>query len=310
MADSRNVQGKPLSTNGPLWNRTLGLRILTAAVLIPLVVWAAYALSVRSFLIVWGAVVLAAAWEWGALAGIRNRIGRGVFVGLVLAAQILAWYWPELLNWLADLTDWQGVLSLVLALDYIAFPTVAAWLVLGFFLRTWPDKLVGRPWPQGAQIFVAWFVLFTAWLMMARLRANFGNASILYLLFLIWIADTSAYFIGKKWGRTPLVPAISPGKTMAGVYGALLVCAVFAGVIGYMVELKAKLVVDFVMLSVIAVLVSICGDLLISLYKRWAGVKDSGKLLPGHGGLLDRIDSLLASSVVLYAGFLGRRLFW
>ncbi len=293
-----------------LWNNTLMLRVLTAVVLIPVVLGAVYMLSVKGFLIAWGVVILAAAWEWSRLAGIANPIGRGMFVTMVFAAQLLAWYLPKLLGWLAGLLDWPELMRTVLVLDHIVWPTVLFWLLLGFAFRTWPERLVKKPWPKALQVLVAWFVLVTAWLLAGRLRANFGNASIMYLLFLIWIADTTAYFIGKKWGRTPLVTAISPGKTMEGVYGAVFASAAFAAAVGYFMEFDTKLILDFTMLSLIAVLVSICGDLLVSLYKRWSGVKDSGRLLPGHGGLLDRIDSLLAASAILYAGFLGRELFW
>ncbi|HEB78226.1 MAG TPA: phosphatidate cytidylyltransferase [Methylothermaceae bacterium] len=294
-----------------IWNRNLALRVATAAVLIPVVLAGVYFLSVKAFLIAWGFIILAAAWEWSLLAGIRKPAGRLVFVALVFAFQLLAWYWPKLIGWLAELVDWPGLMKAVLALDHFVWPTLLFWLVFGFFLRTWPERLVKKPWPKGAKIFVAWFVLCSAWLITARLRANFGNASIIYLLFLVWIADTAAYFAGRKWGKTPLAPAISPGKTLEGVYGAVLASGLFAAVIAYfMLEFGAKEVIDFVMLALIAVLVSICGDLLVSLYKRWAGVKDSGRLLPGHGGLLDRIDSLLAAGCVLYAGFFGREILW
>ncbi len=300
-----------IPSRASFWNQTLWLRVATAAVLIPIVLWAAYALSVKGFVIAWGVVILLAAWEWSALTGAQSLIGRAGFVLGVLACQLLAWYWPKLINHLAALLHWDELTVLVVwGLDYIVFPSVLAWLVLGFFLRTWPDRLAANPWPRAVQIVVAWFVLLSAWLLMSRLRANFGNASILYLLFLVWIADTSAFFVGKKWGQTKLVPTISPGKTLEGVYGAMLASALYAGAVGYLIELRPKLIVDFVLLSLIAVLVSICGDLLVSLYKRWAGVKDSGKLLPGHGGILDRIDSLLAACAVLYAGLLGRELFW
>ncbi|BCX80943.1 phosphatidate cytidylyltransferase [Methylomarinovum caldicuralii] len=294
-----------------LWNRNLMLRVATAAVLIPLVLGAAYYLPVKGFLIAWGVVILAAAWEWSALAGIRKVPGRIVFVALVLAFQILAWYWPKLIGWLAATTGQSWLMKAVLALDHIVWPALLFWLGFGFYLRTWPERLVKQVWSRGMRVFVAWFVLCTAWLIMARLRANFGNASILYLLLLVWIADSTAYFAGRKWGRTPLAPAISPGKTLEGVYGALLACALFAAGIGYFfLEFSIKDVLDFTLLALIAVLVSVCGDLLVSLYKRWAGVKDSGRLLPGHGGLLDRIDSLLAAGCVLYAGFYGREIFW
>jgi len=298
------------TTKSTLWNHTLLLRIITAAVLIPLVLAAVYFLPVRGFLLAWGVVILAAAWEWSRLAGISNPIGRGVFVVMILAAQVLAWYLPKLLGWLAGLLNWPDLVRGGMALDHIVWPTLIFWLLLGFAFRTWPDRMLKNPWPRGLQVFVAWFVLVTAWLIAGRLRANFGNASIIYLLFLVWIADTAAYFVGKQWGKTPLVAAISPGKTMEGVYGAVVACAAYAAAVGYFMEWESQLILDFTMLSLMAVLVSICGDLLISLYQRWAGVKDSGRLLPGHGGLLDRIDSLLAASAVLYAGFFGRELFW
>jgi len=298
------------TSKASLLTHTLTLRILTAVVLIPVVLGAVYKLPVSGFLIAWGVVILAAAWEWSRLTGIVNPLGRVAFVAMVLAAQFLAWYWPKLLMWVSDLINWPELVRAVVLLDHIVWPTVVFWLLLGFAFRTWPEKMKQNPWPKGLKIFVAWFVLVTAWLLAGRLRANFGNASIIYLLFLIWIADTVAYFVGKKWGKTPLVPAISPGKTMEGVYGAVLATAAYAAAVGYFMEFETKLILDFTMLSVIAVLVSICGDLLISLYKRWSGVKDSGRLLPGHGGLLDRIDSLLAASAVLYAGFFGRVLFW
>ncbi len=299
----------PLSAS--IWDRTLTLRIATAAVLLPIVLWAAYTLSVKGFLIAWGAVILAAAWEWSALVGVGGILGRVGFVLSVLLAQLLAWYWPKLIAYLASHLHWKALTRLVVwGLDYSVFPAVLFWLALGFCLRTWPDKLAKHPWPKAVRISVAWFVLVSAWLLLARLRANFGNASVLYLLFLVWIADSGAFFVGKRWGRTKLAPAISPGKTLEGVYGAMLLSSLYTAAVGYFLELKVSLILDFVLLALIAVLVSICGDLLVSLYKRWAGVKDSGRLLPGHGGILDRIDSLLAACAVVYAGFLGRVILW
>jgi phosphatidate cytidylyltransferase len=298
----------PLSAS--LWDRTLALRMATTAVLLPIVLWAVYALSVKGFLIAWGAVILAAAWEWSALLGVGGRFRVG-FVLSVFLAQVLAWYWPKLIVSLASHLHLEALAGLVVwGLDYSVFPLVLFWLGLGFYLRTWPDKLAKHPWPKAVRVLVAWLVLVSAWLMLARLRANFGHASVFYLLFLVWIADSGAFFVGKRWGRTKLAPAISPGKTLEGVYGAMLLSSLYTAAVGYFLELKARLILDFVLLALIAVLVSICGDLLLSLYKRWAGVKDSGKLLPGHGGILDRIDSLLAACTVIYAGFLGRVILW
>jgi phosphatidate cytidylyltransferase len=128
----------------------------------------------------------------------------------------------------------------------------------------------------------------------------------MYFLILIWAADISAYFAGKKWGTTQLAPEISPGKTVAGMYGALIAgtvwAAIFIGYYGYRDGFVWIRIFDFILLSVLTVLISIYGDLFVSVVKRQRGVKDSGSLLPGHGGVLDRIDSLIAAIPFFYAG--------
>ena len=126
---------------------------------------------------------------------------------------------------------------------------------------------------------------------------------------LISFADIAAYFVGRNWGYTKLMPEISPGKTVEGLYGALAVSAVLAAAVGLWFELEPLTIVDFVILSLVTVVISVGGDLFESLLKRQRGVKDSGSLLPGHGGVLDRIDALLASVAVFYAGSLLLGLF-
>ncbi|MEA3412443.1 MAG: phosphatidate cytidylyltransferase, partial [Pseudomonadota bacterium] len=125
---------------------------------------------------------------------------------------------------------------------------------------------------------------------------------LLYLLVLIWLADSAAYFSGKKLGRTRLAPALSPGKSREGVFGALA-ATLLLGLAGAW-WFDAGLVdgVYFVILSLLTALVSVEGDLFESLLKRRAGVKDSGRILPGHGGVLDRIDSLTAAAPVFWMG--------
>jgi phosphatidate cytidylyltransferase len=119
---------------------------------------------------------------------------------------------------------------------------------------------------------------------------------------IVWLADTAAYFAGRAFGRRKLAPAISPGKTWEGVYGALAAVAVyalalvpFAQAAGYQGAPAPAAIAAWVVLAVALAALSVCGDLLESLLKRHAGVKDSGRLLPGHGGVLDRIDALLAA---------------
>ncbi len=131
-----------------------------------------------------------------------------------------------------------------------------------------------------------------------------GGWLLLYALTLVWVADIGAYFSGRRFGRRKLAPAISPGKTREGVLGAVLLNLVWMGAVYFLADGFGFGLVIFVAISLAAALLSISGDLAISVLKREAGVKDSGKLLPGHGGVLDRIDSILAAAPVFTAGWL------
>jgi phosphatidate cytidylyltransferase len=172
-----------------------------------------------------------------------------------------------------------------------------------------PEKLVKAKYPLAGKLAAGAFVLITGWVFMVWLRLNFRQEQVLYLVFLIWLADAAAYFVGRRWGHTKLLEPISPGKTVEGVYGALFAALVFAIAVGVFVKLETILLADFVFLSLFTVLVSVCGDLFESLAKRVRGVKDSGTVFPGHGGVLDRIDSLLAAVSVFYVGSLLLPLF-
>lgn len=178
-------------------------------------------------------------------------------------------------------------------------------------IRKSPEDLLSSEMKQRHKIFIGLFVLFAAWMFLTRLRGLFGPASVMYFLVLIWAADIAAYFTGKKWGKEKLSPVISPGKTIEGMYGALASgLAVGIGLslyYGYPIMIAA----DFILLSVLTVLISIYGDLFFSLVKRRNNVKDSSNLLPGHGGVLDRIDSVIAAAPFYYAGviLIGRSVF-
>jgi phosphatidate cytidylyltransferase len=131
-----------------------------------------------------------------------------------------------------------------------------------------------------------------------------GPLFMLFILILIWSADIGAYFAGHRWGKHKLAPQVSPGKTREGVYGAMgsaLLCAVVLA-IWLNSDLGQALLI--VMLCLATMLASVVGDLFESLIKRQRGVKDSGQLLPGHGGMLDRIDSLTAAAPVFLFGLI------
>ena len=265
-------------------------RIITASLLAPLVIAAILFLPPDGFAMLWGGVILIAAWEWSDLAGLERggRIGFTVsLLVILLAARLFALYWAP-----GELPIW--------------FYTAAVlwWLGWGIAFRKVPEKLVKRTYPTWAKVLSGGFVLVTGWVLMVWLRLNFSPYQVLYLVLLIWLADIAAYFVGKRWGFAKLVEAISPGKTIEGVYGALLAAVVLAVPVGLWVGLETMTLVDFVFLSLLTVAFSVCGDLFESLAKRVRGVKDSSGILPGHGGLLDRIDSLLSGVAVFYAGSL------
>lgn len=125
----------------------------------------------------------------------------------------------------------------------------------------------------------------------------------MYLFLLVWGADSGAYFVGRKFGRKKLAPSVSPNKSVEGLYGGVSVAAIIIVVVAWIyLDLTLIQYLLFIILSVVTVLGSVLGDLFESMIKRRAGIKDSGRVLPGHGGVLDRIDSLLAAAPIFAAG--------
>lgn len=126
---------------------------------------------------------------------------------------------------------------------------------------------------------------------------------LLYVFGLVWIADSGAYFAGRAFGRHKLAPKVSPAKTLEGLAGGLLLTAAFSMTVACYLQLTTSVWCGFVLLSMLTVIASVHGDLVESMLKRRAGIKDSGSMLPGHGGVLDRIDSLLAATPMFALGF-------
>ena len=149
-------------------------------------------------------------------------------------------------------------------------------------------------------------VLQPMWIALVTLHGSgaLGAELLLYLMVIVWGAESGAYMAGRLWGRTRLVAQISPGKTWEGCYGAIAATLLISGAGVWWFGFKGTMVVGFVLLSVATVLFSIVGDLWESLLKRRRGVKDSGQILPGHGGILDRIDSLTAAAPVFCLGMM------
>lgn len=224
-----------------------------------------------------------------------------------------AWEWAGLTGCYLPEKRMMGTLMILAAsvpLVFIAFPTA---MVLWVSIPVWAGALYALwTYEQKAgfykQHFVKMrilgiFVLLPAWFALFKLHAM-DFRFVLYLILLVALADTAAYFTGRKFGKTKLAPALSPGKSREGLSGAVLATAVWAAIGLTWLPIPAGKGGYFMVLSMVVVLMSVAGDLFESLLKREAGVKDSGTILPGHGGILDRVDSMLAAAPLFTLGLL------
>lgn len=266
-------------------------RIVTALALLPPVLGVLWFAPTPVVAAVFGAVALVGVHEWATLTLRRDAGGRPTDVGLRRACVAVA----------------ALLILIAIALRETAFPwvligaTCAWWLVMVRWIATYPATFHGERPPRWVKagaglVVVPGTIAAVMELHGASGGEHAGPLRLLFAFFLVWAADVGAYFAGRAFGSRKLAPKVSPGKTWEGVYGGValaLVIAVIAGV--WLFELQGVRWAPFLLLCVAIVLFSIVGDLGESMLKREVGAKDSGTLLPGHGGLLDRIDSLLAA---------------
>ena len=262
----------------------LKYRIFTALILIPLFVALVVYSSPIVFCVVTAALVVLCAYEWSLLMGVVRFPYTLIYPAIILFALVSS-LWLKIPEALAVAFVW--------------------WLFALLLVCSYPK--ISETWGKGVTVrgFMGFFVLVPCWLSLNFIRnAGHGIAILLFLFVLIWGADTGAYFAGRKWGKNKLAPSVSPGKSLEGVLGALVTTVVIS--IAALMWLRPAYGEwwKFILLCLVTVLFSVLGDLFESMLKRKVGVKDSGKLLPGHGGILDRIDSLTAAAPIFALGMI------
>jgi phosphatidate cytidylyltransferase len=279
-------------------------RIITASILAGLLALAIFLLPITYFSLLIAIITLVAAWEWSGLVGTSTTLKRGLFLLVLLLPMLGIHFWTQFLELIASSFDWTDVRSYSGILEWLVVPPIIFWVLMMFIIRKSPTGILSVEVKTKFKLLIGWFVLFSTWMFLSRLRSFYGAEMTMYFMLLIWAGDVAAYFAGKKFGTVKLSPEISPGKTVQGMYGALAAGAVCAVTLSLIYKFPIMVAADFVLLSVLTVLISIYGDLFFSVVKRRRGVKDSGSLLPGQGGVLDRIDSVIAASPFFYAGVL------
>lgn len=252
-------------------------RVITALVLAPFVflviLWVPHLITAA----VLALLVLAGAWEWSAFPGFTHASARFGYVAFIAACLGAAWY--------AGIESAGSNLMLYSAL---------AWWVLALLWIAFAPGKVNRATATVAGL----FVLVPVWLALVRLHEH-APQLMLFLLLLVVAADIGAYFAGRAFGKHKLAPRVSPGKTWEGVGGGLVAAALMAAVGVWWFNMNT---VPFMALCIVVAIASVVGDLTESMFKRHAGLKDSGSLLPGHGGVLDRVDSVTAAAPVFVIG--------
>ena len=265
-------------------------RLITAAILIPFVLLGILLLETKTLEWFIAIITVLAAWEWFGIIGVHDVIKRLIWIsGLCLLSIISLEY---------------------LSIGFIVTIASIIWLLAAAVLMKYGND--GLPNYLTALFRQSWFGIASAVILLASFwiaaislhDSQMGPHQLLYIIVSVWLADTGGYFAGKKWGKKALAKAVSPNKTWEGVWGALILITMWA-IVAFEIGLGGSLSLQtWLLLTLLSVAMSIVGDLFESLFKRSHNIKDSGNLLPGHGGVLDRIDSLIAAVPIFVAGLI------
>lgn len=268
----------------------LKARIITAIFLAIGFLAAVFFLPTGLFSILMGVTVLAAAYEWSAFASMKT-----VFARVMLTLGLAVCMWLFHINPL-----FAG------AVEWVLYAAAIWWMLVFFAVMMRSKPIVEVTGFSPPVMLFAFVVLIPAWIAIVMLHAypDRGPFLLLYAFSIVWIADIAAFFAGRRFGKVKLAPLVSPGKTREGMLGALGCLLAYSALMAYLFDYTGRSMMLFISISMIAGLLSVGGDLFESLMKRRVGLKDSGNILPGHGGLMDRLDSVTAALPVFLAGML------
>jgi len=259
-------------------------RLITGLVLIVLAVLCVFFLPFIGFFIFTSLLTLLAAWEWGLLIDCQKRYCRYVYMLCVAFAMFCAWQAP---------------------IKPILYASLIWWLIALYFIIRYPkdSKLWGEGvWMRGC---AGIFTLVPCWVAINTIRvAQDGLVALFFMLLLVWGADSGAYFAGVWWGKHSLMPNVSPKKTWQGLFGGLLLVLLIAFLACFLMDITLPHWPTIMGIALVTGVFSAIGDLLESMLKRRCGIKDTGSYLPGHGGILVRMDSLTAAVPLFLLGCL------
>lgn len=258
----------------------LKTRLITALVLLPLVLLAILYLPPFYFACVLAIFFMIAAWEWSGMVGFTLRGLRIFYVLCVLIGLYVSEFLPVMIVLLAGFLMWL-------------------WISAGIVSYQCGGKGFGLQYPP-VRSFIGFVVLIASWVALMTLKTypGLGSQWLLLVLFIIWGADVGAYFAGRHFGKLSLASRVSPKKTWAGFFGGVALSLIIAALGGLFFHFGGVVYLELLLVAVFTTLFSVIGDLGISLVKRMSGVKDTGNIFPGHGGVLDRLDSVAAATVV------------
>lgn len=267
-------------------------RWITTVFLTGFIVWAIFGLSSAYFAALIGVCMLVAGVEWAQLTNMEALWQRVFFLLLLSSVMIALWFLLE---------------ASPLLISMILFSAVAWWLLCAVLLFGKSQGFNIRPRPYLLIILTGLIVLAPTWLALVSLHASdvYGPLFVFFIVLMNSFADSGAFFAGRRWGSRKLSPNISPAKTWEGLWGAAVVVALLSAFFGaFIFKLTLIQLLIFVPFCIVILFFSVLGDLFESMIKRKAQVKDSGRIFPGHGGMLDRIDSLTAAAPLFVAGLL------